>query len=255
MANSASGEAVIDRLVRVLAAFDREHRVLTAARIADRAGLPRSTAHRLARDLARAGLLEPVEDGGFRVGLRLWELATRGSTALGLREAAIPAIERVQAAVRQHTQLAVLDGDETLFLERLSHPDAVPNIAQIAGRLPLHASSSGLVLLAHARPELVERVLAAPLPALSADTLTDPAAVRRKLAEVRRLGYAASPGTVEAVATGVAVPVRDGRQVVAALGVVLPRDGVDLLPVVAVLTEAADRITARLAEMRSRSMG
>lgn len=255
MANSRSGDSVIDRLVRVLATFDRDRRVLTPAEIARRADLPASTAHRLAVDLAEAGLLERDEDGGYRVGLRLWELATRGSRALGLREAAIPAMERVQARVRQHTQLAVLDGDATLFVERLSHPEAVGNIAQVAGRLPLHASSSGLVLLAHAPGPVVERVLASPLPALADGTVTEPAALRRKLAEVRRLGYAAAPGSVEDVATGIAVPVRDGRAVVAALGVVLPRDAGDPRPVVAVLTQAATAIAEELAAQRSRSMG
>lgn len=255
MANSRSGDSVIERLVRVLGTFERGREAQSAVEISRRAGLPASTGHRLVSDLAAAGLLEREEDGRYRVGVRLWELATRGSRALGLREAAIPAMERVQARIRQHTQLAVLEDDETLFLERLSHPEAVANIAQIAGRLPSHASSSGLVLLAAARPALVERVLAGPLPALTPETITDPAALRRKLAEVRRLGYAVSPGSVEQVSTGVAVPVRDGRAVVAALGVVLPRDAGDVAPVVAVLVDAATRIGAAIADSRSRSMG
>ncbi|MGV3712513.1 IclR family transcriptional regulator [Pseudolysinimonas sp.] len=255
MANSRSGDSVIDRIVRVLATFDRERRVLSATEIARRAGLPTSTAHRLVGDLAAAGLLERDDDGAYRVGLRLWELATRGSRALGLREAAIPAMERVQARVRQHTQLAVLDDGETLFVERLSHPDGVGNRAQVAGRLPLHASSAGLVLLAHARASVVEAVLAGALPALAAGTITDPAALRRKLAEVRRVGYASAPGSIEAVSTGIAVPVREGRTVVAALGVVLPFDAGDPRPVAALLAAEAEEIAAALALQRSRSMG
>lgn len=254
MANSRSGEALIDRVVRVLASFDRGRTELTATEIARAAGLPASTAHRLVTDLCASGLLERDDEGRYRVGLRLWELATRGSRALGLREAAIPAMEEVQARIRRHTQLAVLDGDETLFIERLSHPDAGSNIARVAGRLPSHASSSGLVLLA-ASPEVAERVLAGPLERLASGTITDPVQLRRKLAEVRRLGYALAPGTVEDVSTGIAVPVRFGGAVVAALGVVLPREAGDPRPVVAVLTAAADRITRALEENRSRSMG
>jgi DNA-binding IclR family transcriptional regulator len=255
MANSRSGDSVIDRLVRVLATFDRDRRVLTAAEIARHAELPPSTAHRLVGDLAAAGLLERDDDGGYRVGLRLWELATRGSQALGLREAAIPAMERVQSRLRQHTQLAVLDGDETLFLERLSHRGAGANIAQVAGRLPLHASSSGLVLLAGAPPAVVDRVLAGPLPALASGTITDPAALRRKLAEVRRTGYAVASASVEEVSTGIAVPVTAGRATIAALGVVLPREGSDARAVAAVLADAAGEIAEALAVQQSRSMG
>jgi DNA-binding IclR family transcriptional regulator len=251
MANSRSGDSVIDRLVRVLATFDAEHTAQSPSEIARRAGLPASTGHRLVTDLIGSGLLERDEDGRARVGMRLWELATRGSLALGLRQAALPAMEKVQAALRQHTQLGVFDDDQVLFLERLSHPDAGANIAQIAGRLPLHASSSGLVLLAAAPPAVLERVLAAPLEELAPGTLTDPQALRRKLSEVRRLGFAVAPGSVESVSTGIAVPLRDHGAVVAALGVVLPRDGVDEQRAVAVLRTAAREIEETLTRSRS----
>jgi DNA-binding IclR family transcriptional regulator len=251
MANSRSGDSVIDRLVRVLATFDAEHTAQSPSEIARRADLPASTGHRLVTDLIQSGLLERDEDGRARVGMRLWELATRGSLALGLRQAALPAMEKVQAALRQHTQLGVFDDDQVLFLERLSHPDAGANIAQIAGRLPLHASSSGLVLLAAAPPAVLERVLAAPLAELAPGTLTDPQALRRKLSEVRRLGFAVAPGSVESVSTGIAVPLRDHGAVVAALGVVLPRDDADEQRAVAVLRAAAREIEETLTRSRS----
>lgn len=225
MANSPSGDSVTDRLVRVLETFTPTRTVQTAAEIGRRAGLPGSSAHRIVGELVDAGLLERDDDRRIRIGVRLWELATRSSQALRLRQVAMPAMERVQARVREHTQLAILEQDEALFLERLSAPDSGANITRIAGRLPLHASSSGLVLLAFGDHELQERVLAEPLIALTRETITDPAVLRRKLAEVRALGHAVARGFIETVSTGVAVPVRDetGR-VAAALSVVLPRD-------------------------------
>jgi DNA-binding IclR family transcriptional regulator len=246
VANSSTGDSVIDRLVRVLATFDAEHTEQSSSDIARRARLPTSTGHRLVADLVGSGLLERTEDGRARVGMRLWELATRGSLALGLRQAALPAMERVQSLLRQHTQLGVADGDQVLFLERLSHPRAGANITRIAGRLPLHASSSGLVLLAAASPPMLDRILAAPLERLAPETISDPGLLRRKLAEVRRLGYAIAPGSIEAVSTGVAVPLRDRGVVVAALGVVLPR-GEENDRVVTILRAAAGEIEAALA--------
>lgn len=228
VANSPSGDSVIDRLVRVLASFDADRTAQTSAEIARRAGLPASTAHRVVGDLVAAGLLDRDDDGRVRIGLHLWELTTRGSRALGLRQAAMPAMRAVQARMREHTQLGVLDGHEVLFVERLSDPDAGANIARIAGRLPLHASSSGLVLLAFAPAAVQDEVMAGPLPPLGPGTAADAVQLRRKLAEIRRLGFAEAPGSVEAVSTGIAVPVRADRRpaapVVAALGVVLPRD-------------------------------
>jgi DNA-binding IclR family transcriptional regulator len=251
MANSRSGDSVIGRLVRVLETFDAEHTAQSPSEISRRSGLPASTGHRLVADLVTAGLLERDEEGRARIGMRLWELATRGSLALGLRQAALPAMEKVQAALRQHTQLGVFDDDQVLFLERLSHPDAGANITRIAGRLPLHASSSGLVLLAAAPPEVLERVLAGPLPELAPGTLTESSALRRKLAEVRRLGFAVAPGSVESVSTGIAVPVRDHGVVAAALGVVLPHDDVDEQLAVGVLRAAAREIEETLTRSRS----
>ncbi len=225
MANSPTGDSGTDRIVRVLETFTTDRTVQTASEIGRRAGLPTSTAHRIVDGLVASGLLERDDDHRVRLGMRLWELALRGSVALRLRQAALPFMERVQARVREHTQLAVLEQDSALFLERLSHPDAGANITRIAGRLPLHASSSGLVLLAYAPPDFRDRVLAGALPSLAPETVTDAAALRRILGGIRSAGFVVAPGSVETVSTGVAVPVRDGSgDVIAALSVVLPRE-------------------------------
>ncbi|WP_200329410.1 IclR family transcriptional regulator [Leucobacter sp. L43] len=224
MANSASGESMITRIVRVIETFSEDRTSQTVSDIGRRAGLPPSTAHRLVGELVANGMLELDDEHRVRLGLRLWELALRGSTAHRLREVALPHMERVQSAIREHTQLAVLERDEALCLEKLSHPRAGANIARVAGRLPLHASSSGLVLLAHADPRLRERLLAAPLRRVGPETITDPAHLRRTLIEIRRFGRAIAPGSIEEVSTGVAVPLRRAGAVVAALSVVLPRE-------------------------------
>ncbi|MEV7694341.1 IclR family transcriptional regulator [Microbacterium sp. NPDC089189] len=245
MANSASGDSMTERIVRVLDTFTAERTVQTTSEIGRRAGLPSSSAHRIVDELVASGLLERDEDRRISLGLRLWELALRGSNALRLRQAALPHMATVQSDVREHTQLAVLEQDEALFLERLSHPDAGANITRIAGRLPLHASSSGLVLLAFAPHELRERVLAAPLAPLASGTITDAAALRRELGHIRTQGWVVAPGSVESVSTGVAVPVRDRGRVAAALSVVLPREADPMGPLAA-LRAAASAIESDL---------
>lgn len=241
MANSPSGDSVTDRLLRVLETFTPTRTVQTAAEIGRRAGLPTSTAHRLVGELVETGLLERDEDRRIRIGMRLWELATRSSHALRLRQAAMPYMERVQGRIREHTQLAILEQDEALFLERLSSPDSGSNVTRVAGRLPLHASSSGLVLLAFGTRELQERILTGPLTPVTRETIVDAAALRRKLAEVRRLGHAIAPGYIEAVSIGVAVPVRDETgAVIAALSAVLPRDAQVEVPLFELHSAARD---------------
>lgn len=251
MANSASGDSVTERLVRVLETFTPTRTVQTAAEIGRRARLPTSSAHRIVGELVDAGLLERDDDRRVRVGMRLWELATRSSPILRLREVALPEMERIQARVQQHTQLAILEQDEALFVERLSAPDSGANITRIAGRLPLHASSSGLVLLAFGTRELQDRVLMGPLIRLTAETITDAAVLRRRLAEIRSLGYSVARGSIEAVSTGVAVPIRDaGGSAIAALSVVLPRDA-DVHPALHELRKGARTVAHALAPLRA----
>ncbi|GAA2590749.1 IclR family transcriptional regulator [Microbacterium binotii] len=250
MANSPSGDSMTARIVRVLETFTADRTVQTAAEIGRRAQLPASTAHRIVDDLVAEGLLERDEERRIRIGMHLWELALRGSTALRLRQAALPAMSAVQDAVREHTQLAVLEADEALFVERLSHPDAGANITRIAGRLPLHASSAGLVLLAHAPAALRERVLDAPLRRVARETVTDAAELRRILTRIRRDGYVIAAGSIESVSTGVAVPLREEGEVIAALSVVLPRDA-DAELALSPLRKAAAEIEAGLRGARA----
>jgi DNA-binding IclR family transcriptional regulator len=245
MANSRSGDSMTERIVRVLETFAIDRTTQSATEIARNSGLSVSTAHRIVSNLVSVGLLERDEQMRIRLGMRLWELALRGSTALRLRQAALPHMEAVQERVREHTQLAVLENGEALFLERLSHPDAGANITRVAGRLPVHASSSGLVLLAYADPSVRERVLRGRLRALSTETITDPAVLKGLLHKIKRQGFVIAPGTIEAVSTGVAVPVRDRGEVVAALSVILPREA-DAQAAVAVLLDGAKAIEVSL---------
>ncbi|MGK5173885.1 IclR family transcriptional regulator [Geodermatophilus sp. CPCC 205761] len=226
MGRVRTGESVLSRAIRIFDAFSPDEKVLQVSEIARRTDLHVATASRLIAELVAHGLLERGPDREVRVGVRMWELASRASLTLSLRDAAMPYLEDLHAVVGHHAQLGVRDGDDVLFLERLSARDAVVNYSRIAGRLPLHISSSGLVLLAYGPPELQERILSRPLAQHTAQTITTPERLRAALAEVRRLGYVLTPGHVHDDAAGVAVPVRNGLQeVVAALSVIVPNDG------------------------------
>jgi DNA-binding IclR family transcriptional regulator len=244
MARSATGESVLSRAVRIFEAFTPDERVLSVSQIARRARLHLATASRLIAELESHGLLDREPDRRVRVGARMRELALRASPTQGLRTASMPFMEDAHAVLGHHLQLGVLDGDEVLFVERLSAPGAVINHTRIAGRLPLHASPSGLVLLAFGGRELPERILAEPLRRYTASTIADDAALRAAVAEVRRQGYACLPGHVHEDALGVAVPIqvpgaRDGRlTAVAALAAIVPV-GTEARTVVGVLTTAA----------------
>jgi DNA-binding IclR family transcriptional regulator len=248
VARTVTGESTLARAVRILDAFTPDEPVLTVTEIARRSGLHLATASRLVAELTAQGLLARAPDRSVRIGMRMWELAARASPTLSLRESAMPFLEDLHAVVGHHAQLGVLEGDDVLFVERLSARDPVINLSRIAGRMPLHVTSSGLVLLAHGPPDLRERVLARPLQRYTDRTLTTPAAVRAALSDVRRTGFALVEGHVHADAAGVAVPVRDALgEVVAGLSVIVPNDGraVAHVPVLLAAARGLSRVLAR----------
>ena len=247
MARASDGESVLHKHLRVLGAFEAAVPFLTLSDIADRSGLAPSTAHRIVAELEREGLLERLPDRTYRLGVRLWELACRTPGALGLRELARPYLQAVHARVRQHTQLSVLSDTEVLFLDRLSARDAVVNATLIGGRIPLHASSSGLVLLAHSGQEVVDAVLSAPLRRYTPNTIHTEAELHAALRRVRADGWAVCDGHIHPESRGIAVPVYGAhRDVIAAIGVVVPNDEASPLGHIELLTHAASEISAAM---------
>jgi DNA-binding IclR family transcriptional regulator len=225
MPRVATGESSLARAVRILESFTPDEPELTVSEVARRSGLPLATASRMVGQLVDHGLLSRGPDREVRVGMRMWELASRAAPTRSLRDAAMPYLEDLHAVVGHHAQLAILDGEEVIFLERLSARDAVINYSRVAGRLPLHISSSGVVLLAYGPAELQDRVLARPLEGRTPATITAPDRLRATLEQVRRQGFALLAGHVHPDATGIAVPVRNGLgEVVAALSVIVPND-------------------------------
>jgi DNA-binding IclR family transcriptional regulator len=223
------GRSVSSRLFEVLFAFRPGRSRLTLAEMTRETGLPHATVRRLALELVEAGALDRTQDGAFTVGIRLWQVGTLAPLSVPLRAAALPFMDDLHTALRQHVQLAVREGTEAVLVERLSAGNAVDVISRLGGRLPLHSSGVGKVLLAHAGPELLEQVIAQGLPAYTERTVTDPMRLRAMLAECRETGVAVvrqetTPGA-DSVATRV---LNADGEVVAALSVVVSAGSVDL---------------------------
>ncbi|MFF9040576.1 IclR family transcriptional regulator [Streptomyces sp. NPDC014892] len=239
---------MIARAARVLEAFEHDRPVLTVAEIARKAGVPVATAHRLVNQLVEVGFLERTGAGQVRIGMHLWELASFGARARDLREAAMPYLEDIHAATRQHTQLMVLDGTDVLVVEQLRARQALDGILLAVGRrMPAHTGSGGLVLLAHADRSLQEEVLSGPLARFNTNTPGDAVSLRRIWAGVRREGWLVCDGYVDPRALGIAVPVSDAEGcVVASLGVVIPSEGARPSEHISVLLAGARGISRAL---------
>jgi DNA-binding IclR family transcriptional regulator len=247
MARQSNGVSAISRVVTVLDTFSFEAPFLTLSEIAQRAGIPMSSAHRIVTELVEHGLLERMPDRSYRVGNRLWEMGSRTPGALGLREIALPYLHAIQSRVRQHTQLLVRSGLDVLVIERLSSRDAVVNASIVGGRIPLQHSSSGIVLLADADDDVLDQVLARGLAPITSSSLRTEGQLRDAVVAARRNGYAVSEGWIFEESRGIAVPVRGSQEVVVGtVSVVVPNDRSPVDDLVRLLRLAAEGISDAL---------
>jgi DNA-binding IclR family transcriptional regulator len=239
------GEAVVDRALRLLAAFERRGECLSLAQLSARTGLPKATALRLARRLLDWGALERTSDGDYVIGLRLLEVAALSPRGHGLRATALPFMEDLHHATGQHVLLAVRDDRAAVLVERLSAHRAGRVQFRVGGRLPLHATGVGLVLLAFGPPDLRADVLAGDLSLPEERRSICPDELRWTIALVRREGVAVASLRRPEPMSSVAAPIYDNQgTVAAALSVVAPTARLQppaLTPAVVAVARAVSR--------------
>jgi DNA-binding IclR family transcriptional regulator len=208
----------LDRAVVVLRSFQPDGRPMRLTDIVRKVGLPKTTTHRVVTELHRLGLLE--RDGHLYVlGRQLFELAELVPERRSLRETALPFMQDLFKATRGTVHLAVIDGLDALYIERIRGHHGVPVPSSVGGRLPLSSTGVGKALLAAAHPTLLVDVTSRPLRGLTSRSIVDPDVLIREIQEVRASGVGydveeASPGVGCA-----ASPVVVRNQPVAALSV------------------------------------
>jgi DNA-binding IclR family transcriptional regulator len=242
---SHPGATVTSRALALLGAFDDDHRRLSLTTLAERAGLPVPTAHRLVAELVAWGALARTGSGEYVVGRRLWDIGLLAPARTDLRELASPYLHDLYGATLATVHLAVRDGTEVLYLDRLRGSASVPIVSTVGSRLPMHATGVGKVLLAHAPAEVQHEVMGR-LTRITPYTITQPGQLRRQLARVLRDDYATTVEEMSLGACSVAVPVRSGPRVVAALGIVVPSLRKDRPRLVAALQVSARGVGRRL---------
>jgi DNA-binding IclR family transcriptional regulator len=215
------GRSVTSKIAAILMSFTngRGHALGDLAR---QAGLPTSTAHRLARELTDRHLLERTDDGEFRVGLPLRMLCGETAARPTLRERAPFVVDDLCEATRRPVLLGVLDDLEVSYIERQPGHHPVSTFST-AARLPIHATALGKALLAFSPSQVVRMVVTPSLPTYTQATITNPEQLHRALQCVRLHGMATSCGELQAGRCGVAVPVLcGGGTAIAAVGIDLP---------------------------------
>lgn len=210
---------------RLLKEFSRTDRELGVSELARRLGLATSTVHRLLATLTAERLLEKAP-GGYRLGLALHDIGANVSPHLDLHEAALPVMATLRHSTGETVQLAVLDGLESVYIDRLESPHTVRIFSRVGTRLPATTTSTGKVLLAALAPDELSARLRGWTPRrITPFTIVDEGTLRARLREVAERGWADNREESRVGVLSVGAPVRgDDGAVVAALSVAAPTD-------------------------------
>jgi len=192
----------------------------TVASIAQHTGLPRTVARRILLTLGELGYASAAGDRGFRLTPKVLGLGVTYLTSLPFWGHAQRVLETVCLELRESCAVAVLQGNEVVFVLRIPSAKVMSSRLGMGSHLPVYATAPGRALLAYQSAAFQAQYFAhTPLRAITPRTLTDPQALARELAAVAACGHAWVEGEFDLHVSGLSVPIHDEqRQVVAALG-------------------------------------
>jgi len=213
----------LERAIDVLEALARAERALGVGEVAEATRLPQGTVHRLLQTLQARGYVRRAESRKYSLGTGAVRLGTAAQGALA--RSARPHLAELVRLSGETANLAVLEGDDVVYVEQVSSPHTLRMFAEVGRHVPPHSTAVGKVLLAALpRDRVVALLQRTGLPARTPATITR---VEDFLAELDRTlerGWAADEEEQETGVRCVAAPVgRDGH-VVAALSVSGPAD-------------------------------
>ncbi|WP_298132223.1 IclR family transcriptional regulator [Micropruina sp.] len=214
----------VDRAIQILEMLAVAP-ALGVSQIARRLRVHRSTAFRLLATLEARDLVEQeTKRGTYSLGLGVLRLAGNVAARMDIVKDAQAACDELTGELNETSNVAILDEGAAVNITQTTGTRLVSVTRQYVGqRTPLHATSTGKVLLAHAPAEVLRALLAAPLEQCTGNTITDPLTLEQSMQSVREQGWAAAVEEWEYDTNAVAVPVRGvGGRVVAALSVTAP---------------------------------
>ncbi|SEG93483.1 DNA-binding transcriptional regulator, IclR family [Thermomonospora echinospora] len=177
--------SMVERMTLILDAFDGRSARLTLEDVARRTGLPRSTAHRILDQLVRQRWLEHNAHG-YGLGRRALRLGGRDGGHGRIREVAAPLLHELQITTGLVAQLAVLDGAEVYYLDKVGGRFASCVPSRVGGRAPAHSTALGKAMLAWLEPEQVDARLGAGLHRLTSRTIGDLGTLHQELHRIRQ---------------------------------------------------------------------
>ncbi len=249
----------VERGLAILGCLTPRSPLLGIAELADMLGMSRSTTHRYAITLVALGYLEQGKGRKYRLALSVTDLGMSAMNTMSLSTHSEPLLRELSQRLGYTTSLAVLDGPEIVYLDRVlgsARRGRVDRGPTIGSRLPLHCTAMGKLLLAYlydaARQELMDELT---LSKFGPNTITSKRRLRAELETIRETGFAINDEELTPNLIAIAVPVRcDSGEAVAAANLVAQKTVISIEQLASTLAPhliaTADRLSARLGYRR-----
>ncbi len=244
-AESKNSIQVIERMMALLDELARHPEPVALKLLAQATKLHPSTAHRILTAMVNDQMVERVDQGNYRLGIRLLELGNLVKARISVREHALPFMRELHAAIGEAVNLSVRRDDEIVYVERTSSGRALMRVVNIVGaRAPLHITAVGKLFLMEDGAEglrgYAERTK---LPSHTRNSLTSVVALEKEFDKIRKAGYALDAEEAELGVRCIAAGVRDDSgALVSGLSVSAPAERMKLAWA-GLVRETAERIS------------
>jgi DNA-binding IclR family transcriptional regulator len=248
---------VIERMTRLLEVLAQHPEPLGLKQISQYTQLHPSTAHRILAALSADRLVDRVEPGSYRLGMRLLELGNLVKSRISVRELALPMMRELHAQTGETVNLSVRHDDELVYVERTSSGRSAMRVVHVVGtRAALHVTAAGkLFLLEDGFARLRDYAKRTGLAAKTKNTLSGMPLLERDLERIQRQGWATDNEEAEIGVRCVAAGIRDdGGNLVAALSLSTPADRMKA-QWGSLIKETADRISRTIGHRPSSRIG
>jgi len=216
---------VIERMMDLVEALAASAEPVNLKRLASETGLHMSTAHRILAMMVEHRIVDRIEPGQYRLGIRLLELGHIVKSRIDLRTEALPFMRTLHNELHETINLSVRAGDEMIYVERTVSDRQAMRVAHLIGaRAPLHVTAVGKIFLLEDGPELCKAYsVRTRLDGFTRNTIRDLGTLTKELEKVRKSGFAFDNEEAEPGVSCIGAGIRDDEgRLVAGLSVSAP---------------------------------
>lgn len=214
----------VTNALRILEQFSNTRTVIYVSQLAKELDLSKSTVSRLVRTLENQNFLSrDTQSQGYRLGNKLLTIAGILANTNEIYREVGPVLSEIVQKTNESAQIAAIDGTDVFYIHKVSGPYYSDINTQIGMKNPIHATSTGKVLLAYSNDNIIEEAIHQPLQAFTEHTITNSIQLKKELSKVRSQGYSFSVEELTEGNYSLAFPVWNYQnRVVCALSIVGP---------------------------------